>query len=77
MVLQNSDGEYYLDMYSVKHSLAYIEDTKEKINFNPVCNLEDGIKETVQYFLICYNNEKVFVVFTDGIFSIEIESSKI
>lgn len=35
----------------IKHSLASIEDTKEKINFNPIFNLEEGIKKTTLYFL--------------------------
>jgi UDP-glucose 4-epimerase len=35
----------------IKHSLASIEDTKDKINFNPVCNLENGINKTDKYFL--------------------------
>jgi UDP-glucose 4-epimerase len=40
----------------IKHSRANIDDTKEKINFNPKCNLENGIKDTVQYFLNLKNN---------------------
>jgi UDP-glucose 4-epimerase len=34
----------------IKHSLASIEDTKEKLNFIPEYSLTDGLKETISYF---------------------------
>jgi UDP-glucose 4-epimerase len=35
----------------IKHSCASIKETKRELNFEPGCILEDGIKETVEYFL--------------------------
>ena len=34
----------------IKHSLADIEKTKKKLNFNPEFNLIDGLKITIKYF---------------------------
>lgn len=34
----------------IKHSKAFIEDTKKTLNFIPECLLEEGLKNTVKYF---------------------------
>lgn len=34
----------------VKHSLASIEETKEKLGFKPAVNLEEGLAKTIEYF---------------------------
>ncbi|MGE5401749.1 MAG: SDR family oxidoreductase [Ignavibacteriales bacterium] len=35
----------------IKHSLASISDTKEKLGFRPQFNLIDGLKQTISYFV--------------------------
>ena len=34
----------------IKYSLASIEETKEKLDFHPKCDLIDGLKSTINYF---------------------------
>ncbi|NLT50934.1 MAG: NAD-dependent epimerase/dehydratase family protein [Ignavibacteria bacterium] len=35
----------------IKHSLASIDNTVAELGFSPKCNLEDGLKSTVDYFI--------------------------
>lgn len=41
----------------IKHSLASIKETKEKLNFNPDVNLMDGLKKTIKYFVSRMNSQ--------------------
>lgn len=42
----------------IKHSLASIEETKSKLNFQPKHDLHEGLKETINYFIQLFQNKK-------------------
>jgi len=42
----------------IKHSLASIEETKLKLNFQPKHDLHEGLKETINYFIRLFQNKK-------------------
>ena len=42
----------------IKHSLASIEETKLKLNFQPKHDLHEGLKETINYFIQLFQNKK-------------------
>lgn len=41
----------------IKHSLASIEETKLKLNFQPKHDLHEGLKETINYFIQLFQNK--------------------
>jgi len=42
----------------IKHSLASIEGTKLKLNFQPKHDLHEGLEETINYFIQLFQNKK-------------------
>lgn len=41
----------------IKHSMASIEETKLKLNFQPKHDLHEGLKETINYFIQLFQNK--------------------
>lgn len=50
-LVSKSEIEYQPErLGDIKHSLASIVETRKELNFNPVYDLQTGLKETIKYF---------------------------